>query len=79
MQVHIKLIDSLAIDGQIGEITFLDSYIETIRPFAFNILKNNALRLIMDKVQIQRIEPQVIISKKAQLSSLKLFRVLSQH
>lgn len=58
-QVKIKLIDSLAINGQIEEITIVDSYIESIRPFAFNILKNNALRLTMDRVQIKRIEPQV--------------------
>uniref|UniRef100_T1PEK7 Leucine rich repeat protein n=1 Tax=Musca domestica TaxID=7370 RepID=T1PEK7_MUSDO len=57
-KVKIKLIDSLAINGQIEEITIVDSYIESIRPFAFNILKNNALRLTMDRVQIKRIEPQ---------------------
>uniref|UniRef100_A0A1L8EBN5 Uncharacterized protein n=2 Tax=Haematobia irritans TaxID=7368 RepID=A0A1L8EBN5_HAEIR len=57
-KVKVKLIDSLAINGQIEEITFIDSYLETVRPFAFNILKNNALRFTMDKVRIHRIDPQ---------------------
>ncbi|XP_073834039.1 uncharacterized protein [Musca autumnalis] len=57
-KVKIKLIDSLAINGQIEEVTIVDSYIESIRPFAFNILRNNALRLTMDRVKIKRIEPQ---------------------
>uniref|UniRef100_A0A1I8P1W3 Uncharacterized protein n=1 Tax=Stomoxys calcitrans TaxID=35570 RepID=A0A1I8P1W3_STOCA len=57
-KVKVKLIDSLAINGQIEEITFVDCYLESVRPFAFNILKNNALRFTMDKVRIDRIDPQ---------------------
>ena len=54
-----KLIDSHAINDQIEEITFTDSFIETINPFGFTILKSSALLLKMENVQINRIESQV--------------------
>ncbi|XP_065362961.1 uncharacterized protein LOC135956405 [Calliphora vicina] len=57
-RVKVKLIDSHAINGQIEEITFVDSSIETINPFGFTILKSNALLLKMENVQINRIESQ---------------------
>ncbi|XP_046802127.1 uncharacterized protein LOC111675319 isoform X1 [Lucilia cuprina] len=57
-KVKVKLIDSHAINGQIEEITFVDSSIETINPFGFTILKSNALLLKMENVQINRIESQ---------------------
>lgn len=54
-----KLIDSHAINGQIEEITFVDSEIDTIKAFGFTILKSNSLLLKMDNVRINKIEPQV--------------------
>lgn len=46
----------------------MNSQIDSIKPFAFNILNNNAYLFKMDNVQIQKIEAQVKL-----LISLKIY------
>lgn len=61
-KVKIELIESHAINGNIGEISFVGCTIESIRPFAFTTLKDHSMWFKMDGVRINNIEPQVRIS-----------------
>ncbi|XP_055846455.1 uncharacterized protein LOC129912282 [Episyrphus balteatus] len=69
-EVKIEIIESHAINGNIGEITFISSTIESIRPFAFTTLKDHSILFKMDGVKINNIEPQAL--KKFTIDQLEI-------
>lgn len=69
-EVKIEIIESHAINGNIGEITFIGCTIESIRPFAFTTLKDHSMLFKMDGVKINNIEPQAL--KKFTIDQLEL-------
>lgn len=69
-EVKIEVIESHAINGNIGEITFISCSIESIRPFAFTTLKDHSMLFKMDGVRINNIEPQAL--KKFTIDQLEI-------
>ncbi|XP_055913958.1 uncharacterized protein LOC129947431 [Eupeodes corollae] len=69
-EVKIEIIESHAINGNIGEITFIGCTIESIRPFAFTTLKDHSILFKMDGVRIIDIEPQAL--KKFTIDQLEI-------
>lgn len=69
-EVKIEIIESHAINGNIGEISFVGCTIESIRPFAFTTLKDHSMWFKMDGVRINNIEPQAL--KKFTIDQLEI-------